>query len=62
MTEVPSPCINICELDQSGEYCLGCGRLLDEIARWQNASNLERRAILKKLPERLLRLNGKAEA
>lgn len=56
MTETLSPCVNLCELDQNGEYCLGCGRSLDEIAAWGSASEEERRAILARLPEQLLRL------
>ncbi len=61
MTNVPSPCIDICELDQTGQWCLGCGRSLEEIASWAAASDNERRAILGKLPERLLRLHVEGE-
>lgn len=56
MTETPSPCLDICSLDLSDEYCIGCGRSLDEIAGWLKASEAERRVIVDKLPERLLRL------
>lgn len=59
MSEVPSPCVNICDLDNSGEYCLGCGRSLDEIAAWSTANDEERGVILRKLPERLSRFNPK---
>jgi uncharacterized protein len=56
MTETPSPCLDICSLDLSDEYCVGCGRSLDEIAGWARASDEERRVIVEQLPERLLRL------
>ena len=56
MSEVASPCVDICSVDVSGEYCTGCGRSLDEIAGWSKASEAERRAVVEKLPERLLRL------
>lgn len=57
MTDVPSPCINICDLDRTEQYCLGCGRSLDEIAKWRSASESERRKISDKLSDRLLSLN-----
>ena len=43
---VPSPCINVCQLDRSGRYCRGCFRSLDEIAAWSRASNDEKRTIV----------------
>jgi hypothetical protein len=52
-----SPCIKVCTLDPASTTCLGCGRTLDEIARWGRASEPERRAILALLPERLARLS-----
>ena len=33
--------------------CLGCGRTIDEIARWADMTNEERRAIMAKLPARM---------
>lgn len=43
---VPSPCINLCQLDRNGLHCRGCFRSLDEIAAWSRASNDEKRAIV----------------
>ncbi|MDD4887155.1 MAG: DUF1289 domain-containing protein [Thiomonas sp.] len=31
---VPSPCINVCSMDEATGLCRGCARTLDEIARW----------------------------
>jgi uncharacterized protein len=31
---VPSPCVNICELDERQGRCKGCLRTLAEIAAW----------------------------
>jgi uncharacterized protein len=44
-----SPCVGICELDATGQSCLGCGRSLDEIAGWAEASEAEKLAILERL-------------
>jgi len=35
---VPSPCRNLCQLDQAG-ICIGCGRSIDEITEWTRADN-----------------------
>jgi uncharacterized protein len=56
MTDIPSPCIDVCDVDSSGKYCIGCGRSMDEIASWLSASDDERRAIMQELPERLRQL------
>lgn len=44
MSDIASPCINVCQM-QDG-LCVGCLRTLDEIARWGNASDEEKLAIL----------------
>ncbi len=41
---VASPCIDVCRMD--GQLCIGCYRSLDEIARWSNADDDEKRLIL----------------
>ena len=50
--EVPSPCIRSCTLD-SEDVCIGCGRTIDEIMEWANASASRKREIKAMLPERL---------
>jgi hypothetical protein len=40
---VPSPCTRVCTLVAG--RCIGCGRTLDEIARWATMSDGERTAI-----------------
>lgn len=42
---VPSPCTRRCCLDDR-DVCLGCGRHLQEIIRWHEAGDEERRTIL----------------
>jgi predicted Fe-S protein YdhL (DUF1289 family) len=51
-TEPASPCIGVCRLDPAERFCLGCGRTIEEIARWPTASAEERRAILARLAGR----------
>jgi predicted Fe-S protein YdhL (DUF1289 family) len=50
---IDSPCIKVCTMDAGSGLCLGCGRTLDEIARWSSISDPERRAIMRALPSRL---------
>jgi len=58
MTEIRTPCIDKCELNKTGQYCIGCGRSLDEIAGWGSMEDDERRAVIEKLPERLQQLKA----
>jgi len=50
---VPSPCVNICTMDQATGWCEGCGRTIDEIARWGDADDADREAVMAQLPGRL---------
>jgi predicted Fe-S protein YdhL (DUF1289 family) len=49
---IKTPCIQVCTMDAASGLCAGCGRTLDEIARWSAMSEAERRAILARLPQR----------
>lgn len=49
---VASPCVNVCRMHAPTGLCVGCARTLDEIARWGQASEAERRRILTLLPAR----------
>lgn len=51
MSNVPSPCINICRGERG--LCTGCGRTLDEIAQWSVMDDAQKRAVWLLLPERL---------
>ena len=42
---VPSPCINVCRMDEAIGLCEGCLRTLDEIAAWSQMSWREKRAV-----------------
>ena len=42
---VPSPCVNVCELDAARQGCIGCFRLLGEISGWRAMDDGEKRAI-----------------
>jgi predicted Fe-S protein YdhL (DUF1289 family) len=48
-TEIESPCIGVCALDESTGFCLGCYRSADEIKNWWDKSNAEKSAILEQL-------------
>jgi len=45
MSDVASPCVRNCCLDEQ-EVCLGCGRSLEEIKIWSEAGDAERLRIL----------------
>jgi predicted Fe-S protein YdhL (DUF1289 family) len=53
-TMIESPCVKICTLDAGSGLCLGCGRTIDEIARWTTMGAAERAHLLGKLSDRLV--------
>jgi predicted Fe-S protein YdhL (DUF1289 family) len=50
-----TPCVKVCTLDARSGLCLGCGRTLDEIARWASMSEAERARIMAELARRTAR-------
>lgn len=60
--EIESPCVKVCSLDAAAGLCLGCGRNLDEIARWSRMSATERRGVIDQLPARLAAIASRSGA
>ena len=58
---IQSPCINVCVIDAGTALCAGCGRTLDEIARWAAMTDAERQRIMRELPARQARARKAAE-
>jgi predicted Fe-S protein YdhL (DUF1289 family) len=56
MAVIESPCTKVCSVDPVSGLCLGCGRSLDEIARWTSLSAGERAQLMAELPQRLAAL------
>lgn len=53
LANIVSPCIDVCDVDSTGQYCIGCGRSMNEIASWLMKNESERQAIMAELPARL---------
>jgi len=53
---VSTPCIKICTMHPRAGLCAGCGRSLEEIARWGGMAESERLRIMAQLPARLEKL------
>ncbi|MFZ8899380.1 MAG: DUF1289 domain-containing protein [Alphaproteobacteria bacterium] len=54
LPRIKSPCVKVCRLDSNTQFCEGCGRTSDEVARWIRMTEAERDAILATLPQRLV--------
>jgi predicted Fe-S protein YdhL (DUF1289 family) len=50
---VLSPCNDVCQLDGTSGWCLGCGRTGAEIAAWPRLSDEERQRLMALMPARL---------
>lgn len=49
---VPSPCVNVCVMDDASGLCLGCHRTIEEIMTWGILSAPQKRRVLEALAER----------
>lgn len=53
---IQSPCTKVCTMDARTQLCIGCARSGDEIMRWRDMSDAERRHYMDVvLPSRALR-------
>ncbi len=50
---IKTPCIKVCVVDGQSGHCLGCGRTLNEIARWARFTDAERDDLIAALPPRI---------
>ncbi len=62
MSEIASPCINVCRIDPRSGLCEGCFRTLDEIAAWGTASEGVKGALLGQIARRRAGPAARAEA
>ena len=44
-----TPCKQICQLNQVDKVCKGCGRTIEEIAKWPKMTYHERMKVMKRL-------------
>lgn len=51
-TMVSSPCVDVCQLDFYKQVCIGCYRTLDEIGRWREMTDDERKIVLDNIEDR----------
>ncbi|HWT34991.1 MAG TPA: DUF1289 domain-containing protein [Paraburkholderia sp.] len=49
---VPSPCINVCRMNQATGLCEGCLRTIGEIANWSSLSDEAKRAVWDEIEKR----------
>ena len=57
-TSIKTPCNRICVVHPTLRLCIGCGRSLDEIARWIELTDAERAQVMAQLPVRLAAVSG----
>jgi predicted Fe-S protein YdhL (DUF1289 family) len=58
---IETPCLKVCALEPGSGLCRGCGRTVDEIARWGAMSGSERRRIMALLPDRIAASRPRAD-
>jgi len=56
---ISTPCIKVCVVDPLSALCIGCGRTVEEIARWGAMSEAERLAVMAGLEARLVQARSR---
>jgi predicted Fe-S protein YdhL (DUF1289 family) len=56
-----TPCVSVCAIEPATGLCSGCGRSLEEIARWSRMTDEERRRIMNELSDRRSQARGSAK-
>ncbi|NMM26726.1 MAG: DUF1289 domain-containing protein [Glaciimonas sp.] len=49
---LPSPCINLCKMDDASGLCQGCRRTIPEIIAWSQASENDKCAMWQAIQRR----------
>lgn len=49
---IPSPCTQVCRIDEASGWCEGCGRTLAEIAAWGEMSEAQKASVWASLAAR----------
>jgi len=57
---VPSPCINVCRMDDATGWCEGCLRTIDEIVAWGGMADDDKRAVWQLIGQRRCRWDAAA--
>ena len=52
MSDIPSPCVAVCQIDRASGHCLGCWRTIEEISGWSRFDGERRLQIIAELHER----------
>lgn len=57
-SNLPSPCISVCQMDPADGVCLGCHRTRAEIAAWGSMGEADQLKLLEILSERRAAATG----
>jgi predicted Fe-S protein YdhL (DUF1289 family) len=52
-TEIQSPCIGVCAMDEATGFCQGCYRTIDEIKQWWDLDNAQKQEVVVEANARL---------
>jgi predicted Fe-S protein YdhL (DUF1289 family) len=58
---VPSPCIQVCHINETTGWCEGCFRRLEEICGWPAMSAADRQQVLERVGQRRASVQAQPE-
>ena len=62
MAAIETPCIKVCVMNATTGLCTGCGRTLEEIARWATLDAETRSRVMAELPARMQKASLKPQS
>tara|TARA_X000000950_G_C13789520_1_gene608768 strand:+ start:500 stop:682 length:183 start_codon:yes stop_codon:yes gene_type:complete len=57
MKNKKSPCVSICKFVGKNNWCIGCGRTLEECKEWKKMKPFARNRLNKELEKRMILIN-----
>jgi len=60
METIESPCISVCQMNPTSQFCSGCWRTTEEIENWVTYAKEERLEIIKQLHSRRIAAGGRS--
>ena len=57
LKKITSPCVGICSINKNNDFCIGCGRTIDQISKWSNFNETEKKKIILQIKNRIVFAN-----
>ncbi|MDC0215472.1 DUF1289 domain-containing protein [Candidatus Pelagibacter sp.] len=57
LKKIISPCEGICSINKKSNFCIGCGRTIEQISKWSNFNETKKKKIILQIKNRTMPKN-----